>query len=141
MMCQGAGGGYGDVLQRDPKLVIQDIEENLMSPELAVDIYKVAFDPKTLIVDEAETARLRAAERQARMTRGLPYDEFVKTWTTPEPPAALPFMGCWDNPAIIYGMMAGQRVRMNADNLQSQFMLNPKDVLIAELQAQLAKTL
>ncbi|HBI04742.1 MAG TPA: acetone carboxylase subunit alpha, partial [Paenibacillaceae bacterium] len=33
IITQGAGGGYGDVLDRDPELVIKDVEENLISEE------------------------------------------------------------------------------------------------------------
>jgi acetone carboxylase alpha subunit len=66
----------------------------------------------------------------------VPYDEFVKTWTTPEPPAHLPYMGSWDQNAEVYGIYAGQRVKMQGPNLQSQFMLNPKDVRIMELEAE-----
>lgn len=138
MMCQGTGGGYGDVLQRDPALVMKDLEESLISDDTARDVYLVAYDPETRLVDEAETKRRREAERKARIARGVPFDEFVEKWTTPEPPASLPYMGCWDDPKGIYGIMAGQRVKMRADALQSQFMLNPKDVRIAELEAEVA---
>ena len=138
MMCQGAGGGYGDVLQRDPGLVIKDLEENLISNDTARDIYKVVFDADTQVVDEAATQRLRADERAARKARGVPYDDFVKTWVTAEPPSHLPYMGCWDNAEDVYGINAGQRVKMPGTALQSQFMLNPKDLRIAELEAELA---
>ncbi|TJY63271.1 acetone carboxylase subunit alpha [Sinimarinibacterium sp. CAU 1509] len=138
MMCQGAGGGYGDVLLRDPALVMKDLEENFISDETARDIYKVVFDAATEVVDEEATARRRAEEREARKARGVPFDEFVKTWVTPEPPAHLPYMGCWDDPSEVYGIYAGQRVKMQGPDLTSQFMLNPKDVRIAELEAELA---
>ncbi|WP_428311214.1 hydantoinase B/oxoprolinase family protein [Hydrocarboniphaga sp.] len=136
MMCQGAGGGYGDVLQRDPAQVMQDIEEDLISAGTARDIYKVAFDPASRIVDADATRTMRADERRARIARGKPYDDFVKTWVTPEPPSNLPYMGAWDDPGVVYGIQAGQRVTMPGAALQSQFMLNPKDVLIASLQAE-----
>jgi len=56
-----------------------------------------------------------------------------------EPPPGLPYMGCWgDDVGQIYGVMMGQRVKMEAAALQSQFMLNPKDVQIAALQAEVA---
>lgn len=137
MMCQGAGGGYGDVLQRDPALVMKDLEENLISDDTARDIFKVAYDPASRLLDEQGTQRLREQERAARIARGRPYDEFVKSWNTPEPPAHLPYMGCWgDDVSRIYGIMMGQRVTMDAKALQSQFMLNPKDVRIAQLEAE-----
>ncbi|MBL6750627.1 MAG: hydantoinase B/oxoprolinase family protein [Nevskia sp.] len=137
MMCQGAGGGYGDVLLRDPVAVMTDIEEDLISHDTARDIYKVAFDPVSLIVDQEGTLRLRESERRARIARGVPFDAFVQDWVTPEPPAAVPFCGSWDDPAVIYGVHAGQRVKMAADKLAGMFMLNPKDVRIARLEQEL----
>ncbi len=115
---------------------MQDIEEDLISPDTARDIYKVVFDERSRIVDVDATQQLRDDERRARMARGVPFDEFVKTWTTPEPPASLPFMGAWSDPSTVYGIQAGTRVTMPGSALQSQFMLNPKDVLIATLQAE-----
>jgi acetone carboxylase, alpha subunit len=74
MMCQGTGAGYGDVLLRDPALVIKDIEENLISHDTARDIYKVVFDSTTLLVDAEATKALRDAERKSRLKRGKPFD-------------------------------------------------------------------
>ncbi len=139
MMCQGAGGGYGDVLQRDPEWVMRDLEEDLISDETARDIYKIAYDPKSRIVNVEGTQKLRDEEREARIARSKPYDEFVKDWVTPEPPANIPYMGCWDKQDEVYGVMLGQRVKMPGNALQSQFMLNPKDVQIAALQAEVAE--
>src|SRR5699024_817599 len=51
IITQGAGGGYGDVLDRDPELVIKDIEEELISQETANEIYKVFYNPDTLVLD------------------------------------------------------------------------------------------
>ncbi len=138
MMCQGTGSGYGDVLLREPRAVMQDIEEDLLSHDTARDIYKVVFDGKTLIVDEAATTDLRQAERQARLQRGKPFDEFVAQFVTAEPPAHLPYYGSWDDPTVIYGTSNGQRIKMPSDNIQSMFMPNPKDVRIAELEAEVA---
>ena len=67
MICQGSGGGYGDVLERDPALVMKDLAEDLMSHENARDIYKVVYDEKTLVVDEAATKQLRDEYRQERI--------------------------------------------------------------------------
>ena len=72
------------------------------------------------------------------MSQGVPYDEFVKTWTTPEPPKDLPYMGCWDKKDEVYGIVMGQRIKMKGTELQGQFMLNPKDVEIAALKAEVA---
>src|SRR3546814_2841916 len=52
MICQGSGGGYGDVLERDPELVMKDLREDLMSHENAHDIYKVVYDQVNLVIDD-----------------------------------------------------------------------------------------
>jgi acetone carboxylase alpha subunit len=138
MICQGSGGGYGDVLERDPALVMKDLAEDLMSHENARDIYKVVYDERTLIVDDEATQRLRNAYRKERIARGVPFDEFCSKWVTPEPPEHIPYFGSWDDPQKIYATSAGQRIVMDADRLQGVFMPNPRDVRIAELEAQLA---
>jgi TolA-binding protein len=56
---------------------------------------------------------------------------------TAEPPAHIPYFGSWDDLEKIYAVSAGRRVTMKADQLQGVFMPNPKDVRIAQLEAQL----
>lgn len=136
MICQGSGGGYGDVLERDPGLVMKDLREDLMSHEIARDIYQVVYDENTLIVDAQATAELRAACRQQRIARGKPFDAFCKDWVTPEPPAHIPYFGAWDNNAEIYATTMGQRIKMPADKLQGAFMINPKDLRILQLEGE-----
>ncbi len=102
MICQGAGGGYGDVLERDPEAVLADVAAGYLSPEVAREIYFVVYDKQNLAVDVDVTAAARDAERAARKRRGRPYAEFVADWVTPEPPAHLPYYGSWgdDNSTI-----------------------------------------
>jgi N-methylhydantoinase B/oxoprolinase/acetone carboxylase alpha subunit len=138
MICQGSGGGYGDVLERDPQLVMKDLAEDLMSHENARDIYKVVYDERSLVVDEAATSALRDEYRRERIARGKPFDQFCKEWVTATPPADLPYFGSWENPREIYATSAGQRIKMDADKLQGVYMPNPKDVRIAQLEAQVA---
>ena len=138
MICQGSGGGYGDVLERDPALVMKDLTEDLMSHENARDIYKVVYDERSLVVDVAATAAKRAEYRRARIRRGRPFDEFCKHWVTTAPPAHIPYFGSWDDPKVIHAVTMGQRITMGAEALQGAFMLNPKDVRIAQLEAEVA---
>jgi len=138
MICQGAGGGYGDVLERDAQLAMKDIAENLMSPELARTIYHVVFDEKTLVIDEAATQQARNAERQARIARGKPFDTFVKEWVTPEPPDYLPYFGSWDDATEIYAGLPGARVKTSAAEQTGVMMPDPKDLKISALEAELA---
>ncbi|MDB5986880.1 MAG: acetone carboxylase subunit alpha, partial [Nevskia sp.] len=136
MICQGAGGGYGDVLERDPELVMKDLREDLMSHDIARDLYKVVYDQDQLVVDVEATAELRAEARRARIARSKPFDEFCKTWVTPEPPEYLPYFGSWDDNKVIYAGLPGMRVKMPADQLTGTFMPNPKDLRIAELEGE-----
>jgi N-methylhydantoinase B/oxoprolinase/acetone carboxylase alpha subunit len=138
MICQGAGGGYGDVLERDPELVMKDLREDLMSHENAVDIYKVVYDKEQLVVDVEATAELRSAERRARLARSKPYDEFVAEWVTPEPPKHLTYFGSWNDNREIWAQnpAINMTVKMDADKLQGFYMPNPKDLRIAELEGE-----
>jgi N-methylhydantoinase B/oxoprolinase/acetone carboxylase alpha subunit len=135
MMAQGSGGGYGDVLERDPKDVMRDAEEKLVSQAVANKVYKVIYDPDTLVVDEAATQKARNRERAARKKRGVPFKQFVKKWTTKIPPKNLPFYGCWGDPSLIYGGSPDDT--MTPDTMRSITLPHPKDVRIAELEAQL----
>ncbi len=56
------GGGYGDPLERDPEFVRRDVEDGLVSPEHALETYRVVLTEGEhgLVVDEEATARRRA---------------------------------------------------------------------------------
>ena len=138
MICQGSGGGYGDVLERDPELVMKDLAEDLISHESARSIYQVVYDERTLTVDVEGTQQARAQYREQRIARGKPFDDFCREWVSDEPPADMPYFGSWADPRKVYATNAGQRVVMNADQLQGVFMPNPKDVRIAQLESELA---
>jgi acetone carboxylase alpha subunit len=139
MICQGSGGGYGDVLERDPALVMKDLEEDLMSHENAREIYQIVYDERTLVVNEEATRKARESYRRERIRRARPFDEFCRDWVTREPPAQLPYCGSWGDLTAIYATSAGQRIIMRAEALQGVFMPNPKDVRIAELEAEVAR--
>lgn len=137
MICQGSGGGYGDVLERDPQLVMKDLLDDLISDWAARDIYHVAYDAERRIVDTEATEAARHAERTARLARGVPFDKFVEQWVTPTPPAHLPYFGSWDDPKLIYAnIMPGANVTMPSDAITGMFMPNPKDMRIAQLEAE-----
>jgi len=90
------GGGYGDVLERDPDKVIDDVRSNAISRLTARRVFCVAFDKETLRVDIEGTRRLREDERKRRRARGKPYAEFVKEWSKKRPhEQALKFFGSW----------------------------------------------
>jgi hypothetical protein len=144
MICQGTGGGYGDVLERDPEAVMADVDAGYLSSEAAREIYFVAHDPGTLAVDIAGTEAARAAERQARLRRGRPYDEFIKLWVTPEPPPHLPYYGSWgDDPGIVHATAwtthGPVRVAAPASELPQIFLPDPNVIALATQQARIAE--
>ena len=72
-------GGYGDPVERDAKLVLDDVLDGFTSLEQAQEIYLVAIDAESLTLDEEETAaaarrgrgrHVRAASRRAGALRG-----------------------------------------------------------------------
>jgi acetone carboxylase alpha subunit len=110
-----------------------------MSHDIARDIYHVVYDDRQLIVDDEATAELRASERRARLARSKPFDEFCKEWVTPEPAPHLTYFGSWADTRVIHAQnpAIGLSVKMDADKLQGIYMPNPKDLRIAELEAQI----
>jgi N-methylhydantoinase B len=63
----GMGGGYGSPLDRDPEAVRKDVENELVSPKAAFDVYGVVIDRDTLKLDMAATLSTRRARRQENL--------------------------------------------------------------------------
>lgn len=57
------GGGWGRPTERPVAKVLEDVLDEYISIQAARDQYGVAIDARTMTVDEAETATLRAAMR------------------------------------------------------------------------------
>ena len=96
------GAGYGDPLDRDPKLVVQDLRDQMISDWTAENVYKVVYDKTTLKLDEASTVQAREAERKARLERGKPYDEFEKEWMDMKvDESILKFYGKWPTGEVV----------------------------------------
>jgi len=94
MMVGAGGGGWGDVLERDPQRVVDDLRSGVISEYTAREIYKVAYDSESLIANAEETEALRAQARAERKEVGKPYSEFMKEWEQKSPPDnALKYFG------------------------------------------------
>jgi len=92
----GGGPGYGDPLERDPELVLEDLKKNIISDWTAQNIYRLAYDPERRKLDTEKTRQQRDEERRARLKRGKSYDEFQKDWSTLSPPKdVLQYYGTW----------------------------------------------
>ena len=141
MICQGAGGGYGDVLEREPFQVLKDVEDELLSVSLAQEIYKIIIDPQTLILDESASILARQQEREERKRRGQPYKDFCEQWVKPAPSDDLPYMGSWGdtNDEITASPPGEKRYRMKADEMTGVMLSNPKDRRINELEKEMAQ--
>ena len=135
MITQGTGGGYGDVLERDPQMVATDYRNGLISRRVVEKIYHVVIDEATKAVDVAGTEKARKAERTARKKRGKPYADFVKKWETAAPPAYPPFYGSWKDRNLIY--RGSPDDTCPGDAIVPVMMPDPKDVKIAELEKKL----
>jgi N-methylhydantoinase B len=60
LVIRSAGGaGVGDPVKRDPDAVAADVANELVSLEMARDVYKVIVDPHTLELDRRATEELR----------------------------------------------------------------------------------
>ena len=61
------GGGFGDPIERDPKLVQRDVSQYLVSIEFAKSVYGVALDASTLKIQSQETENIRREIRKKRI--------------------------------------------------------------------------
>ena len=136
MITQGCGGGYGDVLDRDPAMVATDYRNGLISMDTVRNIYHVVLNEETAAIDTNATEQARLSERGQRKARGKPYREFIKEWTTEKPPEHLPYYGSWDDRKLLY--RGSPDDTCPADAIVAIMMPDPKDVRIAQLEAELA---
>jgi acetophenone carboxylase len=90
------GGGYGDVLLRDPQAVLDDLKTHAISRWAAENVYCVRFEPDILLVDAEATRAARHARRKERLSRGRNWDDFHAEWNRMRPdPDALKHFGTW----------------------------------------------
>jgi N-methylhydantoinase B len=62
-----SGGGYGDPLERDPRMVASDVGDGLVSPEMARANYGVVIDQQTNEIDLVATRKLRTILKEQRL--------------------------------------------------------------------------
>ena len=68
MAAQG-GGGWGEALERDPKLVLEDVLDEYISIKAAEEEYGVVINPKTYEIDYEATEKLRKNLMKKRRER------------------------------------------------------------------------
>jgi acetophenone carboxylase len=116
------GGGYGDVLEREPAAVIEDLKQGVITDWVVRNVYAVAYDPETFEVDEKKTEELRQGVRAQRKGRGKSYEEFEKEWLVKKPPEEwLKWFGPWP------GVPADGRIEKGSIPFPEQYYLNRKE--------------
>jgi len=96
----GGGGGYGDVIERDPEGVIRDLKFGRTTAWAAQNIYHVVYNQESLRLDKEATILRRKKVREHRKQRGRPYDEFMTKWQKMQPPKEiLKYYGTYPDPA------------------------------------------
>ena len=139
MISQGAGGGYGDPLDRDPQAVAKDLELGRISVKVANDIFAVEWDEQTRRLNVEATRQRREEARAARLERGKPFAEFVREFVQPEPPEQLLYYGSWGDDtdeltATVFDIDGRRRVVALVGELPIILMPDKREVKISELE-------
>jgi N-methylhydantoinase B len=72
IMIAASGGGYGDPLERDPDLVLKDVQRGVVSAEAAAQVYGVIIGDDGLDLAATELARSRLREERSEGARQTP---------------------------------------------------------------------
>lgn len=136
MIAQGTGGGFGDPLNREPADVMRDLDENLISHDVAWRIYRVVYDKVTMRCDVDGTKAARDDARKVRISKSKPYKDFMSKWVQPKPSGKVPYYGCWDDKTMVH---AGSPDKLHpaAQVNPPVIMTNPLQVKINKLEAEL----
>ncbi|MCZ7526646.1 MAG: hydantoinase B/oxoprolinase family protein [Acidimicrobiia bacterium] len=86
LACAPSGAGYGDVLERDAELVMDDLRSKTISHRTARDVFKVVYREDNLVIDHEATELARKEEREARLARARPYGDWIEGWPERRPP-------------------------------------------------------
>ncbi len=96
----GGGGGLGDVLERDPSLIMDDLRLGLVTHWAARNVYKIVYNETSLRLDEEATRKARDEERASRLKLAVPFDEFQIEWLKQKPPQEiLKYYGPYPHPS------------------------------------------
>lgn len=74
----GGGAGLGDPLERDTEDIVRDIENKVVTLDVAEKAYCVALDRETLKIDRQKTKKIRDENIKERLQKGIPGKEFLK---------------------------------------------------------------
>jgi hypothetical protein len=80
-----SGPGYGDVLERDPAMVMDDVRSSTISHRTAREVYHCVYDEASLIANLDATAAARDTERKRRIANAVPYGDWEPGWLARKP--------------------------------------------------------
>ena len=66
------GGGYGDPIERQPEMVLEDVVNGLVSPACARQIYGVVLDKETVTLNQKATRAAREKTKRLRLSLASP---------------------------------------------------------------------
>jgi len=72
------GGGLGDPIEREPELVVKDLEDGLTTFRTAKEICCVVINSETSEIDYKKTKEIREARREERLAKGIPAGQYIK---------------------------------------------------------------
>jgi hypothetical protein len=76
-----SSGGYGDPIERDTELVRQDLDNEVLSLELALNAHHVqaGYDEQSdsYVIDVGRTEELRRLERDERRRKAVPTPQWI----------------------------------------------------------------
>lgn len=78
-MAQWGAAGLGDPIERDPRLVVKDVKEKIISLQTANKVFCVEIKSETLAIDEDKTKKMREDRKKERLKEGIPAKEYIKT--------------------------------------------------------------
>jgi acetone carboxylase alpha subunit len=80
---------------------MDDLRNEIISAQVARDVYRVVYDGELLKVDLDATDEERRAAREERKANGKPFDAFVAEWSQLRPSEdKLTYYGSWPEPNV-----------------------------------------
>jgi acetone carboxylase alpha subunit len=79
------GGGFGDVLERDPNKTAEDVENGFLTAQAALQVFGIVLTEDAdgrPAADLVATARKRKAMRAARLKKSVPVSQWIKSEKT-----------------------------------------------------------
>lgn len=74
----GGGPGLGDPIERDPEMIVRDLEDKEVTLEVVQKVHAVAIDPVSFKIDYKKTEEMRKEKKKERLSRGIAAAIYLK---------------------------------------------------------------